>query len=112
MELKGYTEPSNSTVFDEIFTEQVVERGKIEDGEVLMDFLKKTNQPLTQDWVVQMIKQMIAGFPVFQLIKMGWSTVFKPKTSDWSRASAAIKEHIAEEKAEQHRKLGLHEPAE
>jgi len=111
LELKGYTEPSNSTVFDEIFTEQVVERGKIEDGEVLMEFLQKTNQPLTQDWLVQMVKQMVAGFSIPTLFKMGWNTVFKPKTSDWSKARDAIREHIEEEEAARHRALGL-DPAE
>lgn len=112
LELKGYTEPSHSTVFDEVFTEQVIERGKIEDGEVLMTFLKKTDQPLMQDWIVQMVKQMMNGLPLVQMVRLGWATVFKPKTSNWSKARDAIKEHIAEEQAEQHRALGIHEPAE
>ncbi|MCP5397102.1 MAG: 4Fe-4S dicluster domain-containing protein [Sphingomonadaceae bacterium] len=111
LEMKGYTEPSKAMVFDEIFTEQIIERGRIEDGEVLQEFLKKTNQPLMQDWLIQMVKQMVKGFPLITLAKMGLATIFKPKTSDWARASAAIKEHIAEEKAEQHRALGL-DPAE
>lgn len=111
LELKGHTAPSNSTIFDEIFTEQVVKHGKIEDGEVLMTFLKKTDQPLMQDWLVQLVKNMVKGFPLIALMKMGWSTVFHPKTSDWKRARAAIEEHIEEEQAKRHRIVGA-EPAE
>ncbi|MCF6274996.1 MAG: 4Fe-4S dicluster domain-containing protein [Robiginitomaculum sp.] len=107
LELKGHTKPSNSTIFDEVFTEQVIQYGKIEDGEVLKDFLKKSGQPLMQDWIMQMIKNMIKGLPVIQLMKMGWATVFHPKTKDWSRASAAITEYVAEEHAAQKKALGL-----
>jgi len=107
MELKGHTPPSNSTIFDDVFTEQVIKHGKIEDGEVLKDFLKRTKQPLMQDWIVQMVKQMIKGFPVFALMKMGWATVFHPKTKDWAKARDAIEEHIAEEQAAQKKALGL-----
>ncbi|MEZ5695886.1 MAG: 4Fe-4S dicluster domain-containing protein [Sphingomonadaceae bacterium] len=111
LEMKGHTAPSKAMVFDEIFTEQIIERGRIEDGEVLQEFLKKTDQPLMQDWLIQMVKQMVKGFPLVALFKMGWASVFKPKTNDWAKASAAIKEHIAEEKAKQHSALGL-DPAE
>ncbi len=107
MELKGHTVPSNSTIFDEVFTDQVIEHGKIEDGEVLQDFLKKTDQPLMQDWIVQMVKQMIRGLPVLSLMKMGWATIFRPKVKNWSAARDAIKEHIDEEHATQRKALGL-----
>lgn len=107
LEMKGHTPKSPSLIFDEIFTDQIIEHGKIEDGQVLVEFMKKTDQPLLQDWFVEMVKNMVKGFPVFALMKMGWSAVFHPKTSDWSKASAAIKEHIEEEKAKQHQALGL-----
>ena len=107
LELKGHTAPSNSTIFDDVFTEQVIKHGKIDDGEVLMDFMKNSKQPLFQDWLIQMVKQMIKGFPVFALMRMGWATVFHPKTKDWSAARDAISEHIAEEHAAQRKALGL-----
>ncbi|VAV88887.1 Heterodisulfide reductase subunit C like protein HTH_1879 [hydrothermal vent metagenome] len=107
MELKGHTAPSDSTIFDDIFTDQVIEYGKIEDGEVLQEFLKKSGQPLMQDWIVQMVKQMIRGLPVLSLIKMGWATIFHPKAKNWSAARDAIKEHIDEEHATQRKALGL-----
>ncbi len=107
LELKGHTKPSNSTIFDDVFTEQVIKHGKIEDGEVLKDFMKKSGQPLLQDWVIQMVKQMIKGLPIGMLTKMGWATLFHPKTSNWASARDAINEHIAEEHAVQRKALGL-----
>ncbi len=107
LELKGHTKPSNSTIFDEVFSDQVIKYGKIEDGEVLKDFLKETGQPLMQDWIVQMVKNMIKGLPVIQLMKMGWATVFHPKTKDWARARDAINDYVAEEHAAQKKALGL-----
>ena len=35
LELKGHTPKSHSTIFDEIFSEQVIETGKIEDGRTI-----------------------------------------------------------------------------
>ena len=109
LELKGHTAPSNSTIFDDVFSEQVIKHGKIEDGEVLKDFLKKSGQPLMQDWIVQMVKNMMKGLPVVQLMKMGWATVFHPKTKDWAKARDAINEYVAEEHASQRKALGLDE---
>ena len=107
MELKGHTVPSDSTIFDDVFTDQVIEHGKIEDGEVLQQYLKRSGQPLMQDWIVQMVKQMIKGLPVLALIKQGWATIFHPKTKNWSAARDAIQEHIEEEHAAQREALGL-----
>ncbi len=109
LELKGHTKPSYSTIFDDVFTDQVIKHGKIEDSEVLKDFLKKSGQPLLQDWIIQMVRNMIKGLPVIQLMKMGLALVFRPKTKDWSRASAAISEYVAEEHAAQKKALGLDE---
>lgn len=107
LELKGHTEPSNSTIFDTEFTRQVVQTGKIEDGRILQNFLKNSGQPLVQDWLIQMVKQMIRNLPFKFLFHLGWATLFKPKTKNWDKARAAIEEHIAEEQAEQRAALGL-----
>jgi len=107
MELKGHTPKSESHIFDEIFTHQVIKYGKIEDSEVLRDHMKQTGRPLMQDWFVQMVKNMIKGLPVMQLMRMGWATVFHPKTKGWASASAAIAEHIAEEREIERKALGI-----
>ena len=107
MELKGHTPKSESHIFDEIFTHQVIKYGKIEDSEVLRDHMKQTGRPLMQDWFVQMVKNMMKGLPVMQLMRMGWATVFHPKTKGWASASAAIAEHIAEEREIERKALGI-----
>lgn len=109
--MKGHTETSPSHIFDEEFTSQVISRGKIEDGRVLSRFLKKTGQPLLQDWLVQMVKQMIRYLPIKFLMHMGMATLFAPKTKRWGNTRAALEEHIAEEKAAERKALGL-DPAE
>ena len=111
LELKGYTPESPSTVFDDIFSSQVIHTGKIEDGSVLLNFLRRTGQSPFQDWIIQMGKQLILGFPIRMLMRMGLATLFHPKTSGWSRARHAIEEYV-EEQEEAHRKaLGLDGPA-
>lgn len=107
LELKGHTPKTPSTIFDEVFTHQVIKYGKIEDSEVLKDFMKKTKRPLLQDWFVQMVKNMMKGLPVIQLIRMGLASVFHPKTKNWSKISDAISEHVAEERAHERKALGL-----
>jgi heterodisulfide reductase subunit C len=107
LELKGHTEKTPSTVFDEGFSAQVFERGKIEDGKVLRDFFMKTGQPLTQPWLVAMVKSLILRFPVSLLMKLGFATFFRPKTSGWGRARAAIEDYVDEREAANRKALGL-----
>ncbi len=106
LERKGYTKKSSSTVFDEVFSEQVIERGKIEDGEVVMSFFNRTGQKLTQPWLIEMVKRMIKGLPVQMLTMMGLATVFKPKTRNWGPARDAINDYIEEQEALLDEKLG------
>ena len=107
MELKGHTPPSEPHIFDEVFTHQVIKYGKIEDAEVLRDHMKQTGQPLMQDWFIAMVKGMMKGLPVVQLMRMGFASVFHPKTKNWKKASAAIAEHVAEEREHERKALGL-----
>ncbi len=107
LEMKGHTETTPSTIFDEEFTRQVVETGKIEDGRILKNFLLNSKQPLIQDWLIEMVKKMITNLPIKYLFGMGWATLFQPKTKGWGKARAAIEEHIAEEKAAERAALGL-----
>ncbi len=107
LELKGHTEKKPSMIFDEEFTEQIVETGKIEDGKVLRRFFAKTGQPLFQDWLVGLVRGLVFRLPVRLLIKMGLATLFRPRTSGWGRTQAAMEEYIAEREAENRKALGL-----
>jgi heterodisulfide reductase subunit C2 len=104
--LKGYTPASPSHIFDEEFTHQIVQRGRIEDTEVLHKFLRKTGQPLMQDWLMAIAFAIGKRLPVKWGIKMAWQQVFKPKTRGWGKAKAALEDYIHEVEAEQ--KAAIH----
>jgi heterodisulfide reductase subunit C2 len=97
LQLKGYTPPSPSHIFDEEFSRQVIACGKIEDTEVLHKFLVKTKQPLMQDWLVQIARNIAMRLPVKWGLKMAWAQVFKPKTRGWEKSRKAIEDYIIEE---------------
>ena len=107
LELKGHTPKSKSMIFDEVFTEQVVETGKIEEGRTIREFFKRTGQPLKQDWLVEMVKRVARRLPVKQGIAMAWQTLFRPKTRRWKKASSALNEYIHEQEAKQRKALNL-----
>ena len=107
LEMKGYTEKKPSMVFDEAFSEQVFSGGKIEEGKVLREFLKRTDQPLAQPWLVALVGGLIKRFPVFYLIRLGLASVFHPRTSGWGKARAAIHEYVEEREAANRKALGL-----
>lgn len=109
LELKGHTPKSPSMVFDEVFTEQVVATGKIEEGRTLRWFLQRTGQPLMQNWIVEMTKRMIVNLPIRMLTKMGLATVFAPRVRGWAKAGAAISEYQAEQQAQHRKALKLDE---
>lgn len=107
LELKGHTPPSPSMVFDEGFSAQVFKTGKIEDGQVILDFFKATGQKLTQGWLIAMATGLAKRFPITMGLKMGLATIFHPRTRGWGPASAAIEEYVKEKKAKQRKALGL-----
>ena len=107
LELKGHTKPSPSTIFDDVFVTQVIETGKIEDGRVVRQFFKRMAQPLMEDWLIEMVKRLVAHLPIMLLMKMGRSTVFHPRTKGWSGARDAIKEYVAEQDQHHRKALGL-----
>jgi len=109
LELKGHTPKSPSMVFDEVFTEQVIATGKIEEGRTLRRFLERTAQPLIQDWIVEMGKKLINHLPIKMLTKMGIGSVFAPRTRGWAKASAAIQEYQDEQQAQHRKALKLDE---
>jgi heterodisulfide reductase subunit C len=109
LELKGHTPKSKSTLFDDEFTAQVVQTGKIEEGRIIRNFFARTGQPLTQDWLVEMVKRVARRLPVKLGILMGLAALFQPKTRGWGKARAAITEYVGEQEAKHRKALGLAE---
>ena len=107
LELQGLTPKTPTTLFDEEFTQQVVETGKIEDGRVLRNFFAKTGQPLLQDWLVALGKRVARRLPFLMGIKMGLAAVFRPRTRGWAKHQAAIEEYVHEQHGKQRKALGL-----
>ncbi len=107
LELKGHTPESPSMTFDEVFTEQVLARGKIEEGSIIQKFFARTGQPLLQDWVVAMARSLLMKLPVKLMMTMGLATIFKPRTHNWGRARQAMEDYIEERQAEQRKALKL-----
>ena len=109
MELKGHTDKSMSTHFDEEFSQQVIETGKIEEGRIIRGFFKRTGQPLIQDWLVEMGKRLLSKLPVKMLFMMGLQGVLRPRTAHWRDARDAIEEYVTEKEAEHREALGLND---
>lgn len=107
LELKGHTDHSPSTEFDLEFSEQVFKTGKIEDGEVMLGFFKRTGQSPLQGWLIQVVKQLAFKMPVVLGIKMAWATLFHPRTRGWGPARDAINEYVDEQEAEIRKALNL-----
>jgi len=109
LELKGHTPKSHSMIFDEVFSEQVFETGKIEDGRVIMRFFKRTGQALRQPWMEEMVKRLLRNLPLGMLTRMGLATLVAPKTKNWGSARAAIREYVEEREEHNRKALGLDE---
>jgi len=109
LELKGHTPKSPSMIFDEVFSEQVFETGKIEDGRVIKRFFKRTGQALRQPWMEEMVLRMLRHLPVGLLTRMGLATLVAPKTRGWGDARAAIEEYVHEQETHRRKVLGLDE---
>ena len=107
LELKGHTPKSKSMVFDEVFAEQVIQTGKIEEGRTIRRFFERTGQPLRQDWLIEMVKRVARRLPIKQGFAMAWQTLFTPRTKRWGKAGAALQEYIDEQEAKQRKALNL-----
>lgn len=107
LELKGHTEKSPSTHFDEGFSESVIRTGKIEESHVLRTFFKRTGQSLNQPWLVALVLGLVKKFPVTFLMRLGLGSVIKPRTAGWGRTSRAITEYVDEVDARNRKALGL-----
>jgi heterodisulfide reductase subunit C len=109
LELKGHTRPSPAATFDHIFSSQVFERGRIEEGSLLERFFKATGQKLTQNWLIDMVMSLVRKLPVGLLIKLGLARLRPPRTRNWGRARQAIAEFVAEQEAAHRAALHLEE---
>ena len=109
LELKGHTPKSPAMIFDEVFTEQVIERGRIEEGRLIRRFFARTGQVLRQDWLQEMLRRLLRHLPLRLLARLGLSAMRAPRTRGWRGSRAAISEYLAHERARQHRALGLTE---
>lgn len=107
LELKGHTPKSPSTLFDEVFSEQVIARGKIEESRIIRSFFSRTGQPLLQEWLTAMVTKIMKKLPFGMMGRMGLSAVFQPKTSNWENARAAIEDYIEDKELEHRIALGL-----
>ncbi|MEJ2058945.1 MAG: 4Fe-4S dicluster domain-containing protein [Gammaproteobacteria bacterium] len=102
LEEEGITDERPSTTFDHVFWEQIHKSGRIEDSHVMMDFFKKTKQPLIQEWLKVFMMRMIKYLPVAQLMKMGLNTVFTPKTKSWGKTGEVLAAYVREQKEAAH----------
>ncbi len=107
LELKGHTPKSHSTIFDEIFNEQVMATGKIEDGRTVRRYFQRTGQALFQPWLIEMVKSLMRNLPIGMLTRMGLANFITPRTRDWSGAGDAIGEYVAEREAHHRKALKL-----
>ena len=109
LELKGHTPKSPSMIFDEIFSEQVIKTGKIEDGRTVRRFFKRTGQAMMQPWMVEMVKSMMRNLPIGMLTRLGLANFITPRTKGWSGARDAMNEYVAEREAHHRKALKLDE---
>lgn len=116
MEDEGHTEKTKSTIFDEEFARQCLDRGRIEDGEVMLNFFRKTGQDVVNlalhGWLGIFVARMnkwtelkqghigkfLARMPILHPLHMAWAGVFKPRTKSWGRTGEVLRQYIKEQK--------------
>jgi heterodisulfide reductase subunit C len=123
LEMEGHTARSPSHVFDEEFTRQCLERGRIEDTEVLDNFLKSKGQSFfgllktKGSWLRVMVERMnnlpaasggswakfLRRLPILGPIKMGMAMFIRPRTRTWGRTGEVLQAYVEE----QRRKAGI-----
>lgn len=120
IEDEGYGAKSSSSLFDEEFTHQCFERGRIEDTEVMGNFFKKTHQDLKQlvlhGWVGLFVVRMnkwhelrrgnfgkfLKRMPIVGPLHMAMNMVFKPRTKSWGRTGDVLRQYVKEQKHTAH----------
>ena len=120
IEEEGYGDKSKSTIFDEEFSRQCLDRGRIEDSEVMTNFFKSTKQDIVQmalhGWLGIFVARMnkwtelkkgnigkfLSRVPIMHPLHMGLAMVFKPKTKSWGRTGEVLRQYVKEQKEMAH----------
>lgn len=102
LEDEGLTPKSRSSIFDEEFTEQVLDTGRMEDSRLIYNFFRKSGQPVLQDWLIEMVRRMVKHLPISFLMHMGLHLVFKPRTKSWNRTGEVLRDYVREQKEKAH----------
>lgn len=118
LEDEGHVPKSSATVFDEEFTRQCLERGRIEDTGVVIGFLRRTGENLLEllrrGWLGILIARMnkwpllaqgrigrfVARMPLAGPLRMAWAMVVKPRTRGWRRTGAVLRQYLEEQARE------------
>lgn len=116
MEDQGHVPESKSTLFDQEFTRQCLERGRIEDTEVLTNFLRKTQQDIVRlimhGWLGVFVARMnkwtelragrigrfLARVPLLHPLRMALAMVFKPRTRSWGKTGEVLEQYVEEQR--------------
>lgn len=109
LELKGHTPKSPAMVFDEVFTDQVIARGRIEEGGLIKRFFARTGQAIGQDWLLETARRLVRHLPLGLLTRLGLASLRAPRSAGWSASRDALKEYVQAQQARQRRQLGLPE---
>ncbi|MGA8032891.1 MAG: 4Fe-4S dicluster domain-containing protein [Casimicrobiaceae bacterium] len=110
LELKGHTPKSKSTMFDEEFSSQVIETGKIEEGRIIRGFFARSGQPLRQEWLIEMAKRLARKLPIRMGMLMGIAALIRPRTRGWGRSRDAIASYVSDQEQLHRKALNLAEP--
>ena len=102
LEDEGLTPKSRSSIFDEEFTEQVLNTGRMEDSRLIYNFFRKSGQPVLQDWLIEMVRRMVKHLPISFLMHMGLHLLFKPRTKSWHRTGEVLRDYVREQKERAH----------
>ena len=51
-----------------------------------------------QDWLVDFGQRLAKHLPVAQMLRMGWSLLFPPKTQSWGRTGEVLRQYVREQK--------------
>ena len=95
------------SVFASMLSARRPPSGKIEEGRIIRGFFKRSGQPLMQPWLVEMAKRLARHLPIRMGFLMGIAALFRPRTSGWGKAKAALEDYIAGQEGAHRRALGL-----
>lgn len=117
MAKKGLIEEYPSKKFDKFFTEQVLEYGRIEDGELLFGWIEKQGYKVVKDpilkkpipfigetpeWLKELTMKPIKSMNIGFLMLNAKHMLFHPRTKNWNRFKQVLRKVMEEEGALAH----------